>query len=116
MLILKPFHSACVRAILGADRYCLDRYGIWRWDPDYAESFLQNATLWTWHAQGETRGQGDAEKRNRERVAASPCLRVTASVYFISPRSTSTAFSIWRSWPERKSGGVLSTRTSGCTP
>jgi hypothetical protein len=32
-----------------------------------------------------------------------------ATTYFICARRTSTAFSICRSWPPRKSGGVLST-------
>ncbi len=38
------------------------------------------------------------------------------SPHFISALSTSIAFSICRSWPARKSSGVLSTYTSGCTP
>src|ERR1017187_10253645 len=51
--------------------------------------------------------------------AGAPTLRPNASgepYRYFCARSVSIAFSIWRSWPPRKSAGVFSTSTSGGTP
>ena len=44
------------------------------------------------------------------------CVEYAASYFYFCALNVSIAFSICRSWPPRKSAGVLSTYTSGGTP